>query len=184
MSMRDWMNNNPAIVTIGAVLVLVVCLVLIIMRVTGGNPSRNMDLYFYDRNTEKVFVATSKQDPPIETDSGSYDGEPAGVRIHIYGCGECDENFEGMTPEQIEEAEGMVGYLEKYTPDAKEAMQADNNGQPNYESIRRGHMVRPFDGDEGDWVQSESEDGLDITQRAQSGRNCPEGQHAIPCQPQ
>jgi hypothetical protein len=52
---------------------------------------RRMPLaYYYDRNTRELVEA--KPEPgPIETDSGPYKGQPAGVRAKVFTCGACGD---------------------------------------------------------------------------------------------
>ena len=46
-------------------------------------------LYFYDRNTGELFAAPDELNGPIEAPSGSFQGQPAGVRAHVFTCGSC-----------------------------------------------------------------------------------------------
>src|SRR5688572_11816004 len=104
MKARDWMNNNSALVTIAAVVLLVISLGVIIMQTKPRGSVGPVELYYYDLNTGKLFVAMSDQNPPIDAPSGGFrgpDGPPAGVRAHVFGCGNCG-NLEGKTVEEIE----------------------------------------------------------------------------------
>ena len=182
MSVREWMNNNPAMVTIGAVLVLVICLVLIIVQLSGGGAAGGeREIYYYDLNTEKLFTASNRTNPPIETDSGAYEGEPAGVQATVFACGQCDQDYTGMTAAQVEQNDAAIGYLEKFTPEAKEVIEDESSDEEGYDVMLRGHLVRRVD--QSQWVPRESEEGYRITQEAQMNADCPPDQPPQPCVP-
>lgn len=183
MKARDWMNNNSALVTIAAVVLLVISLGVIIMQTRGPGSVRAIDLYFYDLNTGKLFVAKSDHIPPIKAPSGPFgeQGLPGGVRAHVFSCGECGD-FTGMTAEQVVQAGGYIAYLEMYTPQGKAALTADPsdpNAAPMMIDPMEQTLVKPVDGDQ--WMSMYSERGYRMTDAAM--QQCPDGSPGQACRP-
>ena len=85
--------------------------------------SRELMAYFYDQNKGELFIAPARDQGPVATDSGSYEGRPAGVRAHVYACRSCDdpedrfiawlempvEEFMGDDPDVLEKYQPVVG---------------------------------------------------------------------------
>jgi hypothetical protein len=69
------------------------------------------EVYYYDTVTGELYKGPVKEFPPIATPKGSLDGQglPAGVKANVFSCGKC------------EASEWYIGYLETYTPEAREA---------------------------------------------------------------
>lgn len=170
MKIREWMNNNPAIMTIGAVVLLIICLGVIVNQLRGpGTRARTIDVYYYDLNTGELFVTESDQIPPIDTDSGA----EAGVLAYVYSCTDCSD-----------ESSRKIGFLQKYSKEAKQ-MLVDAGGEPPddprfYEVVEmNGQLVKRVE--DQAWVPINSEQGYEMME--QSGVDCPEGQRPIPCYP-
>jgi hypothetical protein len=154
MNLREWMNQNSAVVTIIAVVLLLVSLGVIIMTLTPKNPARVVDVYFMDTSDGSLFVDKSDQLPPVAAPSGK-----DGVRAFVFSCGDCGD-----------EASRFVGWLETYTPDAKKAISAPSDnpeaGMDNYEVVENGHMV--CDPVSKKWVMANSEQGFKIMDMIQN----------------
>lgn len=201
MSLRDWMNNNSALVTIAAVVLLVVTLGWIILQAKGPSASRMKSQYYYDLNTGTIFTADSSEMPPIETPSGpDKTGKPAGVRARVFACGDCRRSYVGMTVAQIEEADAFIAFLEKFTPEAKKSMEEAKDtvaepteatgipGDPNYRRPGgggrlimeggQGLLIRQVNGEK--WLAMRSREAQKIT--TTFGTKCPDGR-ATPCYP-
>jgi hypothetical protein len=119
---REWINNNSATVTIGAVVALVVALGVWYWQ---QRPTREAivvrQVYFYDLDKGELLTLPRDQVPPARTKSG----EGKGVRAYVYSCGEC-------TKEQM-----FIGYLERYPDDARqELLSRRANPQANSPSGR------------------------------------------------
>jgi hypothetical protein len=126
MGVRDTLNNNPAITTVGAVVIMVICLGLIVWQLTGSEGGGPTAVYWYDMNTGQIFVDEPQQSP-IQTASGpTDDGEPAGVRATIFACGSCAD-YEGMTPDEVQQSGGKVAYLLRMPPQPKNQQQDQEN---------------------------------------------------------
>lgn len=178
MKLRDWLNNNSAIVTIGAVVLLIGALFAIIMQMRSG-PSgpRVIDVYFYDLNTQKLFAAKSDQIPPIDTPSGpAPGGAPAGVRAYVFACNDCGN-----------ENDRFIGWLEMYTPEAKalltqppptDPQQALERDMRVYEVWESGQLIRGVN--DTRWVPQSSQEAMNIT--SQIDTKCPGGSPK-PCLP-
>ncbi|HAI14361.1 MAG TPA: hypothetical protein DCM28_21835 [Phycisphaerales bacterium] len=154
MNLREWMNQNSAVVTIIAVVLLLVSLGVIIMTLTPKQVGRVVDVYFMDTDDGKLFVDKSDQLPPVVAPSGK-----DGVRAFIFSCSDCGD-----------EASHFVGWLETYTPAAKKAIEAPvegpEGGMDNYELIENGHMVA--DPVSKKWVPANSEYGFKIMDMIQN----------------
>lgn len=167
MNLREWMNQNSAVVTIIAVVLLLVSLGVIIMTLTPKNNLRVVDVYFMDTADGSLFVDKSDKLAPVVAPSGK-----DGVRAFVFSCGDCGD-----------EKSHFVGWLETYTPEAKKAIEAPvedpEAGMGNYEVIEKGHMVA--DPVNKKWYMSNSEEGYKIMDmmEARCGKDVP----AKPCFP-
>lgn len=133
MAIREYLNNNPAVVTIAAIVLLIVCLALIVRQLLGGGgPGSPRDVYFYDTATGQVFTESAAQFAPIEAPSGP----GAGVRAHIYACGDCEDIAsdidDGMTIADIAALGAQLLYVERVPPDLLARSQA-GAGSPEEE---------------------------------------------------
>ena len=173
MSIRNTLNENPAITTVVAILVLVVCLGLVIWWMTGsGGGGRISDQsYYFDLNTGEVFTAKTASSP-IEAPSGRTDaGDPAGVAAQIFACDGCQASYAGMTPEEIEDSGATLAFLERTV------------NKPELRDVEEGvtgqvtEVTRP---DEIQWVNVSSPAGQRLVNR---GLDCPNGETAEPCYP-
>lgn len=124
MGLREALNNNSSLVTIVAVVVLVVALGIIVMTSKGpGSSSTKVDVYFYDLNTNKLFITDSTNYAPADAPSGPTDkGNKAGVMAYVYVCGECG-SYDGMTADEVAATGAWISRLEMYTPDAIKAIE-------------------------------------------------------------
>lgn len=147
------------------------------LRVAAGQAvykPRIVDVYYYDLGTGKLFLAKSNQIPPIESPSGPGPNNiPQGVRAYVFSCGDCGDK-----------TQQFVGWLEMYTPDAKQALTGPRDtskvqGPEYYELWERGHLVSMPGTNK--WVRANSEDGFKVMESMQS-RCGPQG-HPKPCFP-
>ncbi len=183
MKLRDFLNNNSALVTILAVVVLVIALGVIVMQLQPPRTAGAIDLYFYDMTSGQLFTASSDQIPPIETSNGPH----AGVRAHVFACGECPGNLSGMTAEQVRQQNAYIAYLEMYTPQGKQALTAASQPQPEGEGPPPSVMMDPMEQtlvkriEDSRWLSMYSEAGYRLTDEAIT--QCPDGSPARACRP-
>lgn len=168
--LREWLNNNSAIVTVAAVLVLLMALGIIIWTQGSGNRlSTNYEVYYMDLGTNELFAGKITEIPPIDAPSGPNQG----VRAHVYGCGDCSE------------ANRFVAYLERYTEKAKQMRLNPPPVDPNqpppemYMDDMAGMEVRAPKGTQ--WVSMMTDQGMRITEVAPN--RCPDGVMILPCIP-
>jgi len=166
MTIREYVNNNSAVVTICAVVLLLLSLGFIIMRLGGGSKYRPrvVDVYYYDIGDGQLFTALSNEIPPIDAPSGKQ-----GVRAYVFACGDC-----------ANESERFIGWMEMYTPDAKRIMTSPPTEAENmdaFEVMERGHLVSA---DGRNWVSANGEQGFQVMESMQSrcGQTAP-----TPCYP-
>lgn len=109
MQLREFLNRySPVVTAISAVLLVGLFVYVVVEIWRGGGADRQQPTpmaYFYDQNTRELFAAPAATAVPAETPSGSFDGEPAGVRAHVYACGQCSD-----------EAKRFIAYLSKPLP--------------------------------------------------------------------
>lgn len=170
-SFRDWANRNSAVATIAAVAILVVALVMLVSS-GGGGPTASGNAYFYDLETGEVFVGDATAIPPIQSPAGNQ-----AVRAHFYTCTECTEEAR------------FLGYYEKYTDEAKkaieEAQQSSGSGEAGSEAEMRAYeasmsgMLYSEDGE--NWQRSQGPGGAGPQQKLQE--KCGEGQRLKYCAP-
>lgn len=174
---REWANNNSAVVTIVAVVILIMSLGFIIMSASGNKyKPRIVDVYYYDLGNGELFLAKSNEIPPVDAPSGpGANNIPQGVRAYVFSCGECGDK-----------AQQFVGWLEMYTPDAKRALTSPPTPDPNnpqgpeyYDLWEKGHLVSIPGSSK--WVQANSEEGFKVMESMQS--KCGAGGQPKPCFP-
>src|SRR5690606_14705862 len=107
---------------------------------------------------------------------------PAGVRAHVFACGECPD-VTGMTPEEVGQAGAYIAYLEMYTEKGKAALTGTGEGgQPSPEM-----MIDPMEQtlvarvEDMNWQPMYSERGYRLTETAI--RSCPDGSPPVACRP-
>ncbi len=169
------MNQNSAVVTIVAVVLMLISLGVIIMSLSGNRYTpRIVDVYFMDISDGSLFTEKSDLLSPIDAPSG----ENKGVRAFVFSCGECSD-----------EESHFVGWLEMYTPQAKKIMTAPApiegaegdpiaNEMDMFEAMERGHLVSDASGKK--WVPANSEKGFRVMEQIQT--KC-DGQPPKPCFP-
>lgn len=167
MSARNYLNNNPAVVTIIAIVVLLVCLAVIWSQLGGGRGySPITEIYFYDLNTGELFIAEATAVAPIEAPSGDFNGLPAGVRAHVYACDDCGD-----------ESDREVAFLQMTPMEVKQRVEqarASGNEDQMYEAemvMETASLVRAPDGT--NWVPMLGEEGNEIMSRV--GNMCVDG---------
>ncbi|MEX0655472.1 MAG: hypothetical protein WD534_09635 [Phycisphaeraceae bacterium] len=181
MNVREWLNNNSAVVTIVAVLVLCFALAFIIWNNSGSGRPGPIDVYFVDLNTNEVFVGKSDQIPPIAAPSDSGD-DTNGVRAHIYACGDCPSDLAGRSADELIDGDVFIAYLERYTDEAREIITGDvtpENESDYYSATEMGQLVRAVDG--SNWVSINDQGGYELMSR--TGNRCGEDSMPTPCRP-
>lgn len=186
MNARDFLNNNSALVTIIAVVILVVSLGVIIMNTRGPGAVQTVDLYFYDLNTGQLFVAASDQIPPIDVPGGqpiqtAQGPKPAGVRAHVFACGTCPD-VTGMNADQVKAAGAQIAYIEMFTEQGKAAMTAPPNAQgPGPMMVDPMEQTLVAKAEDRKWLPMYSEQGYRLTEGAI--QPCPDGSPPLACRP-
>ena len=157
---REWVNQNSAAVTIGAVVILIFSLAYLWLQNKGpsGSGARTMQFYFYDVQTGEQFVAKGDDLPPITRENGN-----KAFKAYVFTCGSCSN-----------EAERFVGYYEGFTEDYKQkraaAIEAAKSSNPEggpmpeamyamEEGISEGRLLSV---DGKNWVASDSPEGIEI----------------------
>lgn len=170
MKARNWLNNNSAMVTILAVVVLILSLgYIIIQNRPASYAPRIYDVYYYDLGEKKLFVDKNNKFAPITAPSG----ENRGARAYVYSCGECSDS-----------SSLFIGHLEMFTPDAKKNLEnpppidADGN-TPYIDYYEEGRMVRA-EAENAKWLPANSNEAFQITEAVHT--RCG-GQPAKACNP-
>ena len=172
MGVREFLNNNSAVATILAVVLLVMALGVIIWQNQGPQP-RQFEVFYYDLNTQEVFVDDVSRVVPFDRGNGTYEfvdgSRGSAVRAMIYTCGDPEASKEGMTLAEIEAAGGFIAYLERFAPqmlerqariDAGESLLDEND--EDYESGFDSVWVSTPEGQT--WVNQNSEAGTQVIQ--------------------
>jgi len=174
MSLRDWINENVFVAIVLALLstgVAVYFAVLVLSQPPGGvQPEWQTMVYFYDQNTEELLERPAGTEGPIETDSGPYQGMPAGVMANVFACGPCRDG-----------SLRYVGYLEAPIESVPAALIAGEPTPPqdDQEDPDEGLLIR--DPDDPKWVYSGGPEAEAIRQRAFS--KCSSGSRPNWCRP-
>ena len=135
----------------------------------GGGSDSPGQTYYYDFEEGKVFTADVDELPPIQS---PYSGRATGAYIFIFSCGSCG-NFDGMTPEEVEEAGGIPGYLVVYSDRARAVFK--QTGQ--IRDFQAGRLVKRLSDEK--WMPSSSRES---TLASEARARCGEGK-ANACQP-
>lgn len=157
-AIRQLLENNQAVFTLVAMAMIggsVYTLQNFMDRHATGR-KRVTALWYYDINTGDLFAGPRNLMAPIDAPSGATeDGKPAGAQAHVFACGNC------------EKSNPFIGYLSRYTEDAKEAIQElmhdqiDNDYMFDLEMrVRDGFELRAHDGDQ--WYTDQSDGGQAI----------------------
>ena len=176
MSVRGWMNDNPAVATIIAVVALAVAIIVVFWTGSRGTPHGPADVYFVDQNTGNIFVGTSNERAPIRAPSDG-PGQASGLRVHIYSCDECPRDLRGRNIDEMTGPDLYVAYLERYTEEALEVlrdMSDPGNGDippDHYLEIENAHEVRAPDGTT--WALRDTPEAGTIMQRRTEHCNRP-----------
>ena len=188
MSIREYLNNNSAVATILAVVLLIVALGVIYWT-SSGTSRGPISVYYYDMNTKKLIEATGET-PPFDTGSGQYtytgnESGPAGVSAAVYSCTDsCDDIEPGMTLDQVQAAGGHIAYLSRHSMEGKRLLeQASAGGEVNPEMYDNPEVTAQLYAVPGSdtWESDMSEAGEEI--RSRYGTECPAGERAQSCLP-
>lgn len=112
--------------------------------------------YFYDLNTKKIFIVPANTMAPTTTPSGPFENEPAGVRLFLFSCKPCP-NFDGKTLDEAVALGATVGWIERYTPDAKKLIES---GDRKSETLFEGLEMRAPSASK--WLSSSSRDSITL----------------------
>lgn len=132
-------SKNRFIITsvVAAALLAVAGLLLYKFIFTQELPTTSSKFYYYDTQTDELFVDEANLIPPIKAPSG---GE--GVIAQVYACGDCS-------------GEKYIALLRKYSPEAKQAIEKGLPPNPNGELVR---LAEPG----SEWVPADSDAGQQI----------------------
>jgi hypothetical protein len=163
MSIRERLQQHPTAVLLTCFALLAISVGVLVYFFQSGSSRQQQQApeslaYFYDQNSKKLFVA-SAQAGPIETESGPYQGEPAGVQAHVFACGRCSEP-----------GNRFIGWLSKPAPGA---------GSPDAMDTGRDLIRRPQD---TKWVPANSPEGERICNEV--NQRCRRGTPILYCHPE
>jgi hypothetical protein len=175
--LRQWINKNSAAVTAITLVCIVGALLTITQQFKG--PARfmpPMSGYFYDLETDQIFVAPLNEVPPINVPGELPGTPPHGVRAYVFACGDCNNP-----------ANRFLAWVETYTPEAKSRLlnsfdrppeERGPRGFPEPDGRRfigRGHLIAAPDPNNPDWkkhwVPFRSDEGTELLSRAQQRCN-------------
>jgi hypothetical protein len=158
LAVREWINKHPKIIfgiTSSSVFLLLVIVIWLLI------PEKTIEIevyengWFYDLNTDKLFVAKIDLVPPIEAPSGALaNGEPAGVRAYVFSY-----------VEEPNESERYIGFLEIPDPNAK--MDVSISGEIRTGGVKQwgqGKLIRRVTDEK--WTPAGSVEGQAILREA------------------
>jgi hypothetical protein len=146
VSLREKLNERPSIVTGATLAIIVIAMGLIIWQVIRGNNLPPGKSYFTTDDGMSFFELTNDNVPPFK-----HEGKTA-VRAYVFSCDGGKTRF--------------VGFLERFTPDAKKTIEAALK-HPNEDTIdgqgaiQTGAQVKlPRTGnDDSKWILRDSPEG-------------------------
>ena len=162
---REKLKENQGIATVIMGMMIFAALGFLALRIWGmlNPPPPPEDIvmgYFYDLNTKTLYVMPADTKIPMERPSGPFEGDPAGVRAHVFACGQC-----------AEESKRFIGYLEKPIPEADRPPPDDPRSEVTL-------VKRPED---SKWVESDSREAAAIREAVFS--RCTATERANFCRP-
>ena len=165
-NIREKLREHQGIATAIMGVILFAALGFLAMRVWSflNPPPPPEDIvmaYFYDQNTKELFALPADTPAPMERPSGPYNGEPAGVKAHVFSCGQCSE-----------ESKRFIAYLEK-------PLAPEDRPPPDDPRSEVFLMKRP---DDTKWVESDSSEATAIAQEV--FKRCAIGERANFCRPE
>lgn len=164
---RRWINQHGALVVVGCVGMLLASWAILPHNETRREPPKLV--YYLDPATQMLIAGPAMVIPPLEID-----GKEA-VRVHVFACDDCGEQF--------------IGYYEKFSPEAKKRLEeisrimqeegyfSDLDSEA-YELHWSGRLVSS---DSKQWVRAESWEGRRVMRYAER-EDCGEGK-LIACYP-
>ena len=161
LGIRNWINKNPKIVIGVCVAAVFIFLVIVIAQLMPYSPpiiSQTSKAWFYDLNTDKLFITDGDRIPPIQAPSGKLpDGQPGGVKAYVFSYSR-----------DPSESERFIGYLEKYTPEGKKIVSSfrksgDKVTEELIEQLNNNRFVRRLDDDH--WFLVDSSEGRVILEQ-------------------
>ncbi len=153
LGIRDWINESP--LRIGGVTVFLVLVLALVFGLSSRSGPRQdfkegRRAWFYDQNTEELFVSSSKKAGPIAAPSGALpNGDPAGFRARVYGY--------VWNPQ---ESDLFVGFLERPDPDA--GSKTSGADMAEFPEWAQGRLIKRVEDDQ--WVSATGPEGRDIIQ--------------------
>lgn len=186
MNVREFINNNSAAATIVAVVLLLIALGVIIWQ-NKGIPSRDFQSFYFDLNTQELFVDDSTRVAPFDRGTGAFEyfdgSHGSAVRAIVFTCNDPADIHGGMTLQELEAAGGYIAYLERQSPGLMAVQTKIEAGEPLTEADHNaqydGTIIAAIDGQA--WFNLESEPGARLIGEAVS--RCGAGQQALVCQP-
>ncbi|MDX1683170.1 MAG: hypothetical protein R3336_08620 [Phycisphaeraceae bacterium] len=181
---RKWVNENSAVVTIAAVVLLALTIWAIYSQMSGRSFDPDAQrVWFYDLKSGGVFAVDADTVPPIETDSGPLaNGMPAGVRAHVFACGSCETDAQFVAWVEMELPRDKAMALLRANKDG------DGSSGPDASELHAGDRTFVMAGDVpvppelvGRWVQRNSRPGFQITEAV--GERCGGQNSPNPCNP-
>ena len=168
------------IVGIAAGVICVACLLNIVLTLFGGGggekPPLILGSYYYDTGTKKLIVVDGMNPENIPPIKGL--GGKDAFRAHVFACGQCTEQ------------EMIVGWIEGYTPEARELkLDFDRRSKAGekilldknyYETMERGLVIS--DVKEKNWVPFGSA-AADAIREKIGNKKCPGGTKLKTCHP-
>lgn len=167
-NISNWINQHGMLVAPMAVVVLVIAWLVTLMG-GGEDMSRYTYRYYYDLDTGEIIVDDGAKVPPIRSALG---GEA--VLAVMIGCGSCEDR-----------GDMKIGWLEKYTDQAKQMLRVGPGGPPGdmsrqevdqaaafNEVMARDHLLAlpPEPGQQPQWVSGGFPEGEYV--RTAARRKC------------
>ncbi len=149
---RGWVNDHPLRIALLAALSTLVLLLLgwAFRPASPQEFNEGRQAWFFDQNTQKLFVASSKKTGPIAAPSGPLpDGNHAGLRARVY-------SYE-VNPH---DTELFVGFLER--PDPHGPSKASAADVATFTKWAQARLIKRVNDDQ--WVPATSAEGQAIIQ--------------------
>ena len=173
MSVREWLNQNPAVTTIITIMVLGTALVALALALRDRAVYPVVGRYYYDLNTGVL-----KADHVVGLAGMTSRSEEQGVvAAYVFSCGLCGD-YTGMTAEQVEQAGGFIGYLESWSVQARAVLRRGASSREDELTVKNGRMIRQINDEQ--WHPA---DEYEHVLRQALNRRCASEASPTRCQP-
>ena len=183
MAIRDLINEYRTAAVAGVIVIIGATLGIVAWTTVGQSGASIENAFYYDLESDEIFVGKTAQTPPIIGPSG----ERAGVRAYVYACGQCPpkDQLVGLNWRDLEQTPAFIAYFQRYSDRLLDirasgrAFEELDQADQAYMVQEHGDLVRAPDDER--WVPRASGHARQLL--SQGPAPCPGDQPLVSCHP-